>query len=63
MKRKPPPEEIIYKLKTEVEEAYFAGWGWISNTKAKAKGVKRFIDIPQETIEIPDIELKGFVPR
>ncbi|MBN1787855.1 MAG: DUF1353 domain-containing protein [Sedimentisphaerales bacterium] len=40
---------------------YFGSIAWYGNTKAKAKGIKRFIDIPQQTIEIPDIQLKDFV--
>jgi hypothetical protein len=41
---------------------YFACWAWKGNKEDKAKGVKKFIDIPEEKIEIPNMELKGFLP-
>ena len=36
-------------------------WAWNDNTKAKQKGRRKFIDLPTETTEIPDMALKGFV--
>lgn len=37
------------------------GLSWNANKKAKSKGVKKFIDIPETTMVIPQIELKDFV--
>jgi len=41
---------------------YFACLAWKGNKKDKAKGVNKFIDIPEEKVEIPNMELKGFLP-
>lgn len=41
---------------------YFAIFAWYSNKKAKQKGEKKFIDMPDVIMEIPQIELKDFLP-
>ncbi|MHC4498620.1 MAG: DUF1353 domain-containing protein [Planctomycetota bacterium] len=42
---------------------HFGKRAWGRNKKAKKKGVKKFIDITDEIIEIPKMELKGFMPK
>ena len=41
---------------------YFGCCAWKKNKKARAKGVKKFIDVPVEKIEIADMKLKDFRP-
>ena len=41
---------------------YFGKSAWKNNEKAKDKGGEKFIDIPEESIEIPEMALKGFLP-
>lgn len=41
---------------------YFAALAWKCNAKAKQKGEKKFIDLPDTVIQIPDLELKDFLP-
>ena len=36
-------------------------WAWNSNKKAKANGIKKYIDISDATMEIPQIVLKDFL--
>ncbi len=36
----------------------FAKGAWKNNTKAKAQGVKKYIDVPEEMMQIPKMELK-----
>ncbi|MHC4061042.1 MAG: DUF1353 domain-containing protein [Planctomycetota bacterium] len=42
---------------------HFGKRAWARNKKAKERGVKKFIDIGDEMIEIPEMELKGFVRK
>ncbi len=42
---------------------YFGRFAWNSNKKAKSQGRKKFIPLPEETIEIPQIQLKDFTQQ
>jgi hypothetical protein len=40
---------------------YFGRFAWSGNKKAKSRGRKKFIPLPEETTEIPQIQLKDFI--